>query len=86
MKKRGEIEFWLKKIFHREDKDRYYVVIKHRAGGVETYRAIPFSVISDIRGGYIIVGEDSIPFHRVVEIRSKDEKIIYSRVRLDPST
>lgn len=86
MKKRGEIEVWLKRIFFGMNKDKYYVVIKHRVGGIETYRSIPFTAISDVRGGYIIVGEDCIPFHRVVEIRSVDEKIVYSRLKLDPST
>jgi len=79
LKKRGEIEVWLRKIFFGMDRDKYVLVIKHRNNFEEGYRFIPFSSIKDIRRGYIYIGEDAIPFHRVVEIRNIDGEVIYSR-------
>lgn len=79
MKKRGEIEKWLRKIFFGMDREKYVLVIKHRSGVGEEYRFIPFSSIKDIRRGYIYLEEDTIPFHRVVEIRGIDGGVIYSR-------
>lgn len=79
MKKRGEIEFWLRRVFFGMDREKYVLVIKHRTGFEEGYRFIPFSSIKDIRRGYVYVDEDAIPFHRVVEIRNIYGEVVYSR-------
>jgi uncharacterized protein (UPF0248 family) len=78
-KRMGEIEFWLRKIFFGGNREKYVVFIRHRVDNEEELRPIPARFIDDIRRGYIIVGEDMIPFHRVEEIRTIDGKIIYSR-------
>lgn len=88
-RKRGEIENWLKKIFFHGPRSEYVVYIKYRTSEGLEYRAIPVDVINDIRSGYIIVGEDKIPFHRVVFIKKKNGSIVYSRLngeKLDPSS
>lgn len=79
LKKRGEIEEWLRKVFFGMDRGRYVLVIRHRSDAGEEYKFIPFSSIKDIRRGYIYVGEDIIPLHRVLEIRSVNGEVIYSR-------
>ena len=71
----------MKRVFFHGPREEYIVFIKFRIGNEEEYRPIPVSMIDDIRGGYIIIGDDKIPFHRVVEIRSRDAKIIYSRLK-----
>ncbi len=89
--KRGNIEEWLKKIFFGGFKEKYVIYIRFRIDDKEEYRPLPASFIDDVRRGYIVVGDDLIPFHRVVEIRTSDGKIVYTRVKkeepgLDPST
>ncbi|GEM_PF-613644 len=78
-KKRGDIEKWLRKIFFSGKREEYIVFIRHRVDGEEELRPIPSRFIDDIRRGYIIIGDDMIPFHRVEEIRDKSGKIVYSR-------
>ncbi|OYT37732.1 MAG: hypothetical protein B6U89_06930 [Desulfurococcales archaeon ex4484_58] len=79
--RRGEVEKWLRKIFFGGKKEDYIVFVRFRTNNGEEYRPLPARFIDDIRRGYIIVGEDMIPFHRVVEIRSIDGKIVYSRIK-----
>lgn len=79
-RRRGDIEKWLRRIMWGDDKSKYIVYIKHRSSeGVETLKPIYGEEIDDIRYGYIIVGKEYIPFHRVVEIRDKNGNIIYKR-------
>jgi uncharacterized protein (UPF0248 family) len=80
MVRRGMIEEYLKRVFLHGPRRDYIVYIKYRTSEGEEYRPIPVEFIDDIRGGYIIVGEDKIPFHRVVEIRRRDGRIVYSRL------
>jgi len=80
-RRKGDIEYYLKKVFFHGPRENYVVFIKYRVGGVEEYRPIPVSLIDDVRGGYIIVGGDKIPFHRVVEIRDRNGLIIYTRLK-----
>lgn len=82
-RRRGEIEEYLKKVFFHGPRKDYIVFIKYRTSEGEIYRPIPVDLIDDIRSGYIVIGEDKIPFHRVVEIRRKDSKVIYSRIKKD---
>jgi len=82
VKKRGEIENWLKRIFFSGDKNSYVVLVKHRCDGEEILKPIPGHLIRDIRGGYIYVESgETIPYHRVMEIRKKDGELVYSRAR-----
>lgn len=91
-KRMGEIEYWLKRLFFSGRKEDYIVYIRYRVDGEEELRPIPGKFIDDIRRGYIIVGEDMIPFHRVEEIRTRDGKIVFKRRKnmglrdLDPSS
>ncbi len=80
-RRRGEIEEYLKRVFFHGPRKEYIIFIKYRTGEGEEYRPIPVELIDDVRGGYIIIGEDKIPYHRVVEIRRKNGEIIYSRVK-----
>ncbi len=78
-RRRGEIEEWLRKVVFSGEKDEYIVFIKHRTNEGVILRPIPGRFIDDLRRGYLYVGEEMIPFHRVVEIRRKDGAIVYSR-------
>ncbi len=78
-RKRGEIEEWLRKVVFSGEKEEYIVFIKHRTDEGVVLRPIPGRFIDDLRRGYLYVGEEMIPFHRVVEIRRKDGTIVYSR-------
>lgn len=79
MKKRGELEEWLRKIFFGGKKEEYVVYIKFRVNGEEQLRPIPGEFITDVRHGCIYVGSDVIPLHRVVEIRNKKGDLLYKR-------
>jgi len=83
-RRRGEIEEHLKRVFFHGPREDYVVFVKYRVGSVEELRPIPANMIDDVRGGYIFVGGDKIPFHRVVEIRTRDGKIVYSRLKEKP--
>ncbi len=78
-RRRGEIEEWLRKVVFSGEKNEYIVFIKHRTDEGVILRPIPGRFIDDLRRGYLYVGEEMIPFHRVVEIRRKDGTIVYSR-------
>jgi len=79
-RKRGEIEEWLKKIFFTGKSSEYFVYVKYRVDNEETLKPIPGEIIIDVRGGYIFTKNgDQIPFHRVVEIRSKKGELVYKR-------
>ncbi len=78
-RKRGEIEEWLRKVVFSGEKEEYIVFIKHRTDEGVVLRPIPGRFIDDLRRGYLYVGEEMIPFHRVVEIRRKDGTVVYSR-------
>lgn len=78
-RKRGEVEEWLKRVFFGGKKEDYVVLVKFRLDGEELLRSIPGELIRDVRGGCIYVGEDCIPFHRVVEIRTKKGEVVYKR-------
>ncbi|MGC8982799.1 MAG: RNA repair domain-containing protein [Desulfurococcaceae archaeon] len=78
-KKRGEVEEHLKKVFFGGRKEDYIVFVRYRLDGEEQLRPIPGELITDVRGGYIHVGEDRIPFHRVAEIRTKKGELVYKR-------
>ncbi|MET1159908.1 MAG: RNA repair domain-containing protein [Thermoprotei archaeon] len=79
-RRRGEIEEWLKRVFFGRNRNNYIVYIRFRVGNSEEYRPIPAELIDDVRGGYIVIGEDKIPYHRVVEIRDRKGNIVYSRL------
>ncbi|MEM4717614.1 MAG: RNA repair domain-containing protein [Desulfurococcaceae archaeon] len=79
-KKRGEIENWLRRIFFTGKGSEYIIFIKHRVNEEEDVKPIPGELLLDIRGGYIYTKSgDQIPFHRVVEIRTKKGEIVYKR-------
>ncbi len=78
-RKRGEIEEWLRKVVFSGNKEEYIVFIKHRNDKGVVLRPIPGRFIDDLRRGYLYVGEEMIPFHRVVEIRRKNGTIVYRR-------
>ncbi|WP_448579127.1 DUF504 domain-containing protein [Thermosphaera sp.] len=78
-KRKGEIEEWLKRIFFGGCKNEYVVYIKYRDEGADVLKPVPGEFITDVRRGYIFIGEDQIPFHRVVEIRLKNGKLVYRR-------
>jgi len=80
-RRRGEVEEWLKRVFFGGKRSEYIVYIRFRTNTGEEYRPLPGDFIDDVRRGYIIVGEDKIPFHRVVEIRDKSGKILYTRLK-----
>ncbi len=80
-RRRGDIEEYLKRVFFHGPRKEYIIFIRYRTSEGEEYRPIPVELIDDVRGGYIIIGEDKIPYHRVVEIRRKNGEIIYSRVK-----
>jgi len=80
-RRRGEVEEWLKRVFFGGKRSEYVVYIRFRTNIGEEYRPLPVDFIDDVRRGYIIVGEDKIPFHRVVEIRDKSGKILYTRLK-----
>ncbi len=81
MTRRGMIEEWLKRIRFGGDAGKYVVVIRFRGEKGEELVEIPGEAIDDVRRGYFYVGGEPIPFHRVVEIRDKRGKILYSRIR-----
>ncbi len=78
-RRKGEIEEWLKKIFFGGRKNDYVVYVKHRYEGVDVLKPLPGEFITDVRRGYIFIGEDQVPFHRVVEIRLKNGRVVYRR-------
>ncbi|ADG91341.1 DUF504 domain-containing protein [Thermosphaera aggregans] len=78
-RRKGEIEEWLKKIFFGGRKNDYVVYVKYRYEGVDVLKPLPGEFITDVRRGYIFIGEDQVPFHRVVEIRLKNGKLVYRR-------
>lgn len=78
-RKRGKIEEWLRRIVFGKRGSEYIVFIKHRYDNREELRAIPGELIEDIRGGCLYIGEEVIPYHRVVEIRSKKGTVVYKR-------
>jgi uncharacterized protein (UPF0248 family) len=78
-RKRGEIENWLRKIVFGGFKNDYTIFIRHRENSEEFLRPIPGSLITDIRGGFIIVQGEIIPIHRVEEIRRKNGVVVYKR-------
>ncbi len=80
-RKRGEIEKWVRRIMFAGEKKKYIIYIKHRTEEGEELRAIPGEIIDDVRRGYIIIGDEMIPFHRVEEIRDVNGKLLYSRKR-----
>ena len=82
-RRRGDIEKWLRRIMWGEDRSQYVIYIRHRsAEGIEGLKPIYGEEIDDIRHGYIIIGEEYIPFHRVIEIRDKNGNIVYKRKRI----
>lgn len=78
-RRKGEIEEWLKKIFFGGRKNDYVVYVKYRDEGVDVLKPLPGEFITDVRRGYIFIGEDQVPFHRVVEIRLKNGRLVYRR-------
>ncbi len=79
-RRRGAIEEWLKKVMWGGHREEYIIYIKHRGeDGVETLKPIYAGEIADVRGGYIVIGDEVIPFHRVMEIRKKSGEIVYRR-------
>ena len=78
-RRKGEIEEWLKKIFFGGRKNDYVVYVKHRYEGVDFLKPLPGEFITDVRRGYIFIGGDQVPFHRVVEIRLKNGRLVYRR-------
>ncbi|MEM4481448.1 MAG: RNA repair domain-containing protein [Desulfurococcaceae archaeon] len=78
-RRKGAIEEWLKKVFFSGHKEQYIVFVKHRSDGEETLKPIPGDLIEDVRGGCIFIGDEVIPYHRVVEIRTKKGAVIYRR-------
>lgn len=79
-RKRGEIEYWLKRIFFTGESREYVIFIKHRENGTEEMRPIPGLLLGDIRGGYMYLKTgEQIPFHRVVEIRDKNGRVVFKR-------
>ncbi len=81
MVRRGMIEEWLKRIRFGGRPEEYIVVIRYRGEKGEELLEIPGRFIEDVRRGYFYVGGEPIPFHRVVEIRDKRGKILFSRIR-----
>jgi len=84
-RRKGEIEEWVRRIFFGGRREDYIVYVKYRTVDGEEYKPIPASFIDDVRGGYIVVGDDLIPLHRVVEIRDRDGKTVYSRIKKEDS-
>lgn len=78
-RKRGEVEEWLKRVFFGGRKEDYVVIVRFRVDGEEHLRSIPGELIKDVRRGCMYVGEDCIPFHRVMEIRTKKGDVVYRR-------
>lgn len=66
-------------MFFGGERDKYIVYVRFREEGSEELVPIPASLISDVRRGYIYVGDNMIPFHRVEEIRTRDGRIVYAR-------
>ncbi len=81
-RRRGEIEEWLKRVFFGGEREKYVVYVRFREEGSEELVPIPASLINDVRRGYIYVGDNMIPFHRVKEIRTRDGRIVYTRKML----
>lgn len=78
-KRRGEIEEWLRRVFFGGPREDYVVFVKHRTNGELVYRAIPANSIDDVRSGYIVVGSEKIPIHRVAFIKRRNGTTVYSR-------
>jgi uncharacterized protein (UPF0248 family) len=81
-RRKGEIEEVLKRIFFAGKREDYIVLIIDRSPEGEALKPIPAASIEDIRGGYIYVKDNVIPFHRVVEVRDVKGNIIYSRKKV----
>jgi uncharacterized protein (UPF0248 family) len=80
-RRRGDIEDWLKRVFFGGDREKYVIYVRYREGGKEELIPIPASLVKDIRGGYIYVGDTMIPYHRVEEIRDRDGNLLFKRSR-----
>ncbi len=79
-RKRGEIEYWLRRIVWGGFRKEYTVYIRYRReDGVEELYPIPGDRIRDLRRGYMFVDDEQIPLHRVEEIRDKSGKTVYKR-------
>lgn len=79
-RRRGAIEEWLRRIFFSGQKEQYIILVKFRQNSEENLKPIPGELIEDVRGGYIFVGDELVPYHRVVEIRTKKGETVYRRV------
>ncbi|MCD6487613.1 MAG: DUF504 domain-containing protein [Desulfurococcales archaeon] len=78
--RRGEIEKWLRRIKWGGNSGNYVVYIRHRiVDGSEILRSIRGDEIDDVRRGYIFVGDEQIPLHRVEEIRDIEGNVLYKR-------
>lgn len=80
-RRRGEIEEWVKRVFYGGERDKYVIYVRWREEGVEELVPIPCNMITDVRRGYIVVGEAMIPFHRVEEIRDTSGRLLFKRKR-----
>ncbi len=78
-KKRGAIETWLRKIVWGGLRSDCTIYIRYRRYGVEELKPIPANSIRDLRRGYIIVGNDYIPLHRVEEIVCSGKRVFIRR-------
>lgn len=78
-KRRGEVEEAVKRAFFSPDRGKYVIYVLDRAEGRSELKPIPADKISDVRGGYIFVGGEAIPFHRVYEVRDKENRVVYKR-------
>ncbi len=79
-RRRGEIEKWLRRIKWGGNSGNYVVYIRHRiVDGSEILRSIRGDEIDDVRRGYIFVGDEQIPLHRVEEIRDIEGNVLYKR-------
>ncbi|WP_440059202.1 DUF504 domain-containing protein [Thermogladius sp. 4427co] len=78
-RKKGSIEEALKRVFYSGHRDKYVVYVLNRTPLGVGVKPIHVKDIDDIRGGYIYVKNDVIPYHRVVEIRDINGNIIFAR-------
>lgn len=76
-RRKSKLRELLNRIWWTEKKDECYIVIIHR-GAPSNRKNIPFSMISEIKAGYISIDEVQIPIHRIVEIIC-DGTVIWSR-------
>jgi len=70
----------LNKIWWSDSRDQCFIVIIHR-GAPNDRKIIPFTIINEIKAGYIFVGEVQIPIHRIIEIVC-NSKIIWRRKKI----